>query len=279
MNTPGTDEAQLSPRGTAPPPTLIAISLKLYFDVPRTRTWCEQVAALASTHPVVTTGATELVVLPSLPSLPVATAALAGSAVRLGAQDLFHEDRGAFTGATSGADLRGVGCTYVEVGHFERRTLFGENDQVVALKTQAAWRNQLTPILCIGESSNGSVDESVSYCVHKLQSALATHLDSDLDTGLDPPARGLVLAYEPSWAIGAEEPAAPEHVVAVVREVRAWLADHRFSIPTRIIYGGSAGVGLLTDLGTAVDGLFLGRFAHDTSALSKILDETVHEPA
>ncbi len=279
MNTPGTDEAQLSPRGTTPPPTLIAVSLKLYFDVPRTRTWCEQVASLASTHPAITTGATELVVLPSLPALPVATAALAGSPVRLGAQDLFHEDRGAFTGATSGADLRRVGCTYVEVGHFERRTLFGEDDRTVALKTRAAWRNKLTPILCIGELSNGSLDESVTSCVHQLQSALGTHLYTDPHTDLDLPSRRLVLAYEPSWAIGGSEPAAPDHVVAVAREVRLWLADHCPSIPTRIIYGGSAGVGLLTDLGTAVDGLFLGRFAHDITGLSKILDETVHEPA
>lgn len=266
MNAPGTDEARhLVAPATAAASTLIAISLKLYFDVPRTRSWCEQVASLASIHPVVVAGATEVVVLPSLPALPAAVAALAGSGVRLGAQDLFHEDRGAFTGAISGADLRGVGCTYVEVGHFERRALFGEDDRLVALKTQAAWRNRLIPILCIGETSRQSVDASVVQCVRQLELVLPSDLGG---------AGPLVLAYEPSWAIGAAEPAAPDHVVAVIRDVRTWLANHRAHVPARIIYGGSAGVGLLSDLGAAVDGLFLGRFAHDTTALAQILDES-----
>ncbi len=266
MNAPETDEARHPvPPVTASGPTLIAISLKLYFDVARTRSWCEQVASLARSHPVVRAGGTEVVVLPSLPALPVAIAALAGSGVRLGAQDLFHEDRGAFTGATSGADLHGVGCTYVEVGHFERRTLFAEDDRLLALKIRAAWRNRLIPILCIGETSEQSVDASVVQCVRQLEAVLPTDLDR---------AGPLVVAYEPSWAIGAAEPAAPHHVAAVIREVRAWLAHHRARVPTRIIYGGSAGVGLLSDLGAAVDGLFLGRFAHDTTALARILDES-----
>jgi len=255
-----------SPAGSGP--ALVAVSLKLYFDVPRTQTWCEQVAAHAGAHPVVTTGATEVVVLPSLPALPVAAAALAGSRVRLGAQDLFYEDRGAFTGATSGADLREVGCTYVEVGHYERRVVFGEDDHVIALKTRAAWRNRLTPILCIGETSKQTVDASVAECVQQLDAVLPTGVDGLDRTG------SLVLAYEPSWAIGAAEPAEPDHVVAVIGEVRTWLAEHRAAVPARIIYGGSAGVGLLTVLASAVDGLFLGRFAHDTTALAQILDES-----
>lgn len=266
MNTPGTDHLEPpSSCGATPATALIAVSLKLYFDVERTRSWCEEVASLAMRTPSVTTGATELVVLPTLPALPAAATALTGSRVELGAQDLFQEDRGAFTGAVSGADLRDIGCTYVEVGHVERRTVFGEDDRVVALKTRAAWRNGLTPILCVGESRRLSIDASVSRCVQQLDSALPHDLAG---------ATHLVVAYEPSWAIGANESAGPDHVAAVVAELRAWLAHERPLLAVRIIYGGSAGVGLLTALGTAVDGLFLGRFAHDTTALRRILDET-----
>lgn len=244
--------------------TIIAVSLKLYFDVPHTRSWCEEVAVIARTHPAITAGTTQLLVLPSVVALAAATEALAGTPVLIGAQDLFHHDRGPFTGTVSGTDLRQVGCTYVEVGHLERRTLFGDSDEIVALKTSAAWRNDLTPLLCIGETQQESIDLSARECLRQL----ATAIPDDL-----PRPATVLVAYEPAWAIGADRPADSAHVRAVVSEIRAWLANRRPTITARIIYGGSAGVGLLTELGDTVDGLFLGRFAHDTTVLTAILDE------
>jgi len=245
-------------------PTIIAVSLKLYFDVPRTRSWCEEVAAIAHTHPAIIDGTTELLVLPSVVALAAATEAMAGTPVRIGAQDLFHEDRGAFTGAVSGTDLREVGCTYVEVGHLERRTVFGDDDRIVALKTRAAWRNDLIPLLCIGETRKDTTHASIVECMRQLDSALPEDLRLSAT---------VLVAYEPAWAIGASRPADSAHVRAVVSRVRTWLATHRPGLTARVIYGGSAGVGQLTELGDVVDGLFLGRFAHDTTALAAILDE------
>jgi triosephosphate isomerase len=88
-----------------------------------------------------------LIVLPSFPSLPEVLSIFAGTAVEVGAQDLFWEDRGPYTGAVSGADLRQIGCSYVEVGHVERRRVFGEDNKVASRKLTAALRNGLTPII------------------------------------------------------------------------------------------------------------------------------------
>lgn len=267
MSTPP-EPTEPSPSPAAPEArTLIAVSLKLYFDIPSTLTWCHEVAAIAKAQASTINTPPEIVVLPSLPAIETAASGLSGSGVGLGAQDLFHEDRGPFTGAVSGADLKQIGCAYVEVGHFERRTIFGESDRTVGLKTRAAWRNGLTPILCVGETSQDSIDASVAQCVQQLASAIPM----DLTEGAP-----IVVAYEPSWAIGAAAPAGPDHIAAVTREVAAWLAGNRPSVVARVIYGGSAGVGLLSALGDAVDGLFLGRFAHDTKALDRILDEAAH---
>ncbi|MBU2666346.1 triose-phosphate isomerase [Actinoplanes bogorensis] len=241
-----------------PARTFLAVSLKMYFDPARTLEWTAGVAELARTHPAVTGGHVDLVVLPSLPVLGSVVELLAGTGVAVGAQDLFHLDRGAYTGAVSGADLRQLGCAYAEVGHFERRTIFGEDDRMIRRKMVAARRNDLIPLLCVGESRAVSVDEAVSECVGQLEAAVGRD---------DIP---LVVAYEPTWAIGAAEPAGPTHVKAVTAEIRAWLGDR----DARVIYGGSAGNGLLTELDGAVDGLFLGRSAHRVPALRSILDET-----
>jgi triosephosphate isomerase len=186
--------------------------------------------------------------------------------IEVGAQDLHWEDTGPFTGEVSGAELAEVGCTMVEVGHAERRSLFGETDEIVARKTLAALRNGLAPVLCIGEPERGAPEQAAALCIRQLESALA-------------PARAsavggrLLVAYEPVWAIGAAEPATPEHVTAVCRTLRDHLDGDESFPGARVIYGGSAGPGLLPRIAADVDGMFLGRFAHDPSAVRRILDE------
>ncbi|GAA2201253.1 triose-phosphate isomerase family protein [Sinomonas flava] len=247
-------------------PIVLGVSLKLYLDVENTVQWSKAVSELARTHPAVEQGRVRLFVLPSLPALPGVRDALAGTPVGVGAQDLFWEDRGAFTGAISGADLKAIGCAYAEVGHAERRGLFGDDDEAVRRKLAAALRNGLTPILCVGETTKSDPTAAAVETAKELASAIA---------GLPPSAsvHELIVAYEPRWAIGQAEPAAAEHVGVVILELRRRLeADSRIRSAS-ILYGGSAQPGTLSTLAGRVNGLFLGRFAHDPGRLALILDE------
>lgn len=248
--------------------TVIGVSLKLYLDVAETELWARRVAEIVRWHPAIAAGSVGMFVLPSLPALPGVREALAGTGVEVGAQDLFWEERGPFTGAVSGADLRSIGCTMAEIGHLERRRVFGEDDRVINLKTAAAYRTGLTPVLCVGEARAGDAASAGDEVLAQLESALY---------GIPRPdgSAELVVAYEPQWAIGATEAADAGHVAAVVRVIRDALRAHPWLAAARVIYGGSAGPGVLTDLGAEVDGLFLGRYAHDPDALERVLDETV----
>jgi len=244
------------------PSTTIGVSLKMYFAHARTLEWIDAVASLALSHPAIRAGDVELFVIPTFVSIPEAVERLAGTGVLVGAQDLATEDSGAFTGEVSGVELAEVGVTVVEIGHAERRSLFGETDQVVAAKAAAALRNGLTPVLCIGESAAGEPADAAAECLRQLVSAVE-----------GAPEGRLIVAYEPVWAIGAAEPAAPDYI----RAVCALLGKAVSGLPGRsgsvVIYGGSAGPGLLSELGDDVDGLFLGRFAHDPAALRAVIDE------
>jgi len=244
----------------------IGVSLKMYFDHPQTLRWCEQVGALAAQHPAVVSGALELAVLPSLPALVPVSQILDGASVRLGAQDLFWEDCGPYTGEVGGAYLRQVGCTYAEIGHAERRRIFHEDDAILRAKVDAAVRNNLTPIVCVGEREPVPAAQAADVCIGQLQAMVA----QVLQTG---PPRRIVVAYEPEWAIGAQRPAAVSHISGVGLALKQWLDAQEALAGSQVIYGGSAGPGLLTELGHAVDGLFLGRFAHEPEALRGILDE------
>ena len=257
---------------SADPPGVAAltlgVSLKMYFGHARTLEWSTEVARLAAAHPAITSGSTELVVLPTFPALVPTREALSGTAVRLGAQDLATEDSGAFTGEVSGTELAEIGCTFVEVGHAERRRLFGESDAVVAAKVLAALRNGLTPLICVGEPERGAADAAAEECV--------AELDRVLGAARAAGHRGrVVVAYEPHWAIGAPEPAPAEHIATVCGRLTAHLGADGPGGSDRVVYGGSAGPGLLTALDGAVRGLFLGRMAHDPAAVATILDETL----
>jgi triosephosphate isomerase len=247
----------------------IGISLKMYFGQRQTTDWCHAVAALAARHPAVARRAVELFVLPSAPLIDPVLRIFAGTPVRVGAQNLSAADRGAFTGETSGALLREMGCRYAEVGHAERRRLFGEDDLTVAAKVAACWRNELIPVLCVGEPSESAPPEALRACVAEAAEVL------DRAAGGRP---GLVvMAYEPHWAIGKAEPAPVAHITHVCAGLRTWLAGREEFAGSRVIYGGSAGPGLLTSVRGSADGLFLGRFAHDPAALEAILDEAATE--
>lgn len=245
-------------------PTLVGVSLKMYFGYAQTLDWIARVRDLALVHPAITSGSVELFVVPGFLAAAAAVDLLENTAVSVGAQDLAANDRGAFTGEVSGTELAELGVRLVEVGHAERRSLFVETDAVVAQKTAAALRNGLTPVLCVGEAVRSSVQDAAAECLRQVTSALA-----------DAPRGRVIVAYEPVWAIGAAEPADAEYVREVCALLRASVADRADSA---VIYGGSAGPGLLARLGAEVDGVFLGRFAHDIAALERVLDEAGARP-
>lgn len=251
-----------------PATTLLGVSLKMYFTHRQTIDWCGRVAQLAGPQGNRLPTGVELFVMPSFVSLQAAAVQLENSTVRLGAQDLHWEDSGAYTGEVSPVELLDIGCKYVEVGHAERRSLFGENDHVVSAKMAAALRNGLTPVLCIGEEEKNGLTAAKAECVRQLHAAVDGQLERLREGG-----SRLVIAYEPVWAIGASTPASDDHIRAICDELRSWLHNEGIESVTNIIYGGSAGPGLLSRLGSSVDGLFLGRFAHDTDSLAAIITE------
>jgi len=242
----------------------IGVSLKTYLGHAQTIAWAEAVADIARDHPAVTSGAVELFVAPTFPSLVPVRAALAGSGVLLAAQDLAEEDAGPFTGEVSGAELAEIGVDLVEIGHAERRSLFHEDDATVARKVRAAFRNHLRPLVCVGEATRAS------------RPAAIEDVTGQLDRAVSPDAAGpVVVAYEPVWAIGAAEPAPDDHIVGVLAGITEHLERRPELAGSVVVYGGSAGPGLLTRGRGRIGGLFLGRFAHDPAAVRTILDEAL----
>ncbi|OQW34317.1 MAG: triose-phosphate isomerase [Nitrospira sp. SG-bin1] len=178
----------------------------------------------------------ELVVAPPFTALESVRRALGASApIQLGAQDMFWEDHGAYTGEISAPMLKDLGCRYVILGHSERRTLFGEQGDLIQKKVRAALKHGLRPILCIGESlaqrENGSTDDVLT---RQLRESL-----SDLTTEA---LASVTIAYEPVWAIGTGKSATVEQAVAAHRTIRDVLGAIRTSSVadcTRVLYGGS----------------------------------------
>jgi triosephosphate isomerase len=243
----------------------IGVSLKMYFDPAETLTWSRRVAELAVSHPALRDGAVELFVLPAAPLIASVVETFRGTPVGVGAQDLFWADRGAYTGGISGADLKALGCEYVEVGHSERRLHFGEDDAIAALKLEAAFRNGLTPVICVGERRHVEPYLAGQECVRQLE-----RLFAGVPVAATP---RFIVAYEPEWAIGATSAADADGIREVSRSITEWLSGRAPESSAGVIYGGAAGPGLLSEVGGAVNGLFLGRRAHDPAALSEILDE------
>lgn len=178
----------------------------------------------------------DVVIAPPFTALESARNALGPSSwLSLSAQDLHWETHGAFTGEVSAPMLRDLGCRYVIVGHSERRTLFGERDEHVHKKVQAALRHGISPILCVGESlAEREAGRTESVVTAQLSSGLAGLASQDLAT--------VTIAYEPIWAIGTGRAATTEHAVTVHRSIRLCLEtswDNKTASATRILYGGS----------------------------------------
>lgn len=221
----------------------------------------------------------EVVICPPAPFLIPVKEAIEGSPVKLGAQGVFWEERGGFTSQISPLILKDLGCEYVIIGHSETRGRFGvgsvkeellsyfsETDETVNLKTLAALKVGLKPIICVGETISerraGKQDEIVSY---QVQMALSNVEDID----------GVVIAYEPVWAIGTGEFCDPEEanrIIGLIRsKVREMFGDKADEV--RILYGGSVDPSNIASFmeKEEIDGALVGRASAKADSFAKII--------
>ena len=177
----------------------------------------------------------EVLLAPPFLTIPSVSQALAGSSILLGAQNLHFETKGAFTGEVSGPMLQVFGVTHVIIGHSERRHIFKETDELIAKRLGGAIANQMTPILCIGETlEQRDHGDTLRVVLGQLQADLAV-------TSVEKSAH-LVVAYEPVWAIGTGRNATPQQAQEVHAAIRVALRDHfgnEKGDAIRILYGGS----------------------------------------
>lgn len=225
------------------------------------RTLLESLLAALAQKPLPDVG-----VCPPFPYIPQIGALLADTPIRWGAQTVSEHRVGAYTGQVSAPMLRDLGCTYVIVGHSERRQYCGETDEQVVLQAVAALDSGLSPIICIGESADEeAAGQTLAIIDRQLAPVLAT-LGGVADEGAS-----LVIAYEPVWAIGTGKTPTPEGVQTVHAHIRQRLIAAGL-VQTRILYGGSVKGGNAGTLFTLpdVDGGLIGGAALDAQDFSTI---------
>jgi len=208
----------------------IAGNWKMHKTIPEA---VDMVKALKEASPQLTDA--ELVVIPPYTMLNEVKKVTEGSSVQLGAQNLFWEEKGAFTGEISPPMLKDAGCQYATIGHSERRQYFGETNETVNKKVKAALAHELTPIMCIGESLE---EREKGNTMEKVE----TQINSGLEGLGKEEIRRIVIAYEPIWAIGTGLTATPsqaEEVHSFIREKLAEKYGNEITSYAIILYGGS----------------------------------------
>ena len=214
--------------------------------------------------------AVEVVVLPPFTALRSVQTLVTGDklAIGFGGQDLSPHDSGAYTGDVSGPMLAALACGFVLVGHSERRTVHGEDDALVNAKVKAALAQGITPILCVGEGLEVRRERGhVAHC--------SSQLDAALDGVSAEQLRGIVIAYEPVWAIGTGEVATPEDAQEVCGALRARLAERlgrETAEAVRILYGGSVKAANTAGImaGADIDGALVGGASLDADEFAQI---------
>lgn len=176
----------------------------------------------------------EVVLCPSMLALQSISLQINHRQFKLGAQNCYWRDEGAFTGEVSASQLRGV-VNYVIVGHSERRNIFGDRERDIRAKVQAVVRNQMIPVLCVGETAQQRVDHETKHVIHEqIISGLANLTSEEVAK--------VVIAYEPVWAIGNGDSAKPTEVEPVVELIHSQikaLYGKKAAESVRILYGGS----------------------------------------
>ncbi|MFQ6081847.1 MAG: triose-phosphate isomerase [Candidatus Aminicenantia bacterium] len=213
----------------------------------------------------------EVVVIPPFTSLSEIKKIIIGSEIKLGAQNVFWKEKGAFTGEVSPVMLSDIGCQYVIVGHSERREHFGETDESVNLKIKSALRHSLMPIFCIGETlEERKKKKTISKIDHQIEEGLKGISEEEI--------KKIVIAYEPIWAIGTGQTATPEQAQKVHNFIRQKLAQKygkRIASYAIILYGGSVKpentYSLIKE--KDIDGALIGGASLEAESFGKIIKE------
>ena len=212
----------------------------------------------------------EVVVAPTTLTLQSLSLQINRRIARLAAQNCYWRDHGAYTGEVPAAHLRGI-ADYVLIGHSERRYIFIESDKDIRLKVQAAIRNRLQPILCVGETAQErALGETRDVLADQLTSGLANVTAEELDR--------IVIAYEPIWAIGTGDNAKPVDVKKATQMIRqhvAHLYGKKAAEEVRILYGGSITVDSAADYLaiSGLDGLLVGAASLDIHQFTEIIEK------
>lgn len=211
----------------------------------------------------------DIMIAPTYTALAAVSAVIYQGPVALGAQNLFWEPEGAYTGEISASMLKAVGCTYCIIGHSERRQYFAETDQTVNKKIRAAIEAQLIPVFCVGETEKEQeAKQTFSILDKQVQKGLEGLVSEDLDT--------LVIAYEPVWAIGTGKTATDDQAQEVHQFIRSLVEKaygKALSESMRILYGGSVKPGNIAGLMDMpdIDGALVGGASLDAESFSQIV--------
>jgi triosephosphate isomerase len=210
-----------------------------------------------------------VIVAPPFTSIYTVAAVLMGSGIHVAAQNLHDKQAGAFTGEISAGMLVDAGCEYVIVGHSERRTIFGEKDDVINRKLKAAISSGLKPIFCIGETlEEREAGRTFAVIERQIKEGLNNFTADDI--------KSIVIAYEPVWAIGTGRTATPEQaqeVHACIRTVMGKIYGDDLAGLLHVIYGGSVNPGTIGGLmaQTDIDGALVGGASLDVESFVKII--------
>lgn len=215
--------------------------------------------------------AVDVAIIPPFTDIRSIQTLIDGDRLRLtyGAQDLSPEASGAFTGDISGSMLHKLGCTYVLVGHSERRAIHDESDALVNRKMKAALAHEMVPIMCVGEEL--SVRESGTHVSHVVR-----QIRAGVESLTKPDLKKIVIAYEPVWAIGTGKVATPEdaqEVCAAIREEMENIASAQIAQTMRILYGGSVKSSNVREIMAQpdVDGALVGGASLDPQEFANII--------
>ncbi len=212
----------------------------------------------------------DVIICPPFINLETAKALLKNSTIKLGAQNLYFEESGAFTGEISAQMLKSVGCEFVIIGHSERRTIFGENDKVVNKKIKTAIKNGLKPIFCVGET----LEEREKGETFRIIETQITDGLNGIDEG---ELENLIVAYEPVWAIGTGRNATPQQAQEVhsfIRGLISKLYSQTFATQLVIQYGGSVKADNAKELLSQpdIDGALVGGACLKADSFVKIIE-------
>ena len=215
--------------------------------------------------------AVDVAIIPPFTDIRSIQTLIDGDRLRLtyGAQDLSPEASGAFTGDIAGSMLHKLGCTFVLIGHSERRAIHGESDALINRKIKAALANEIIPIFCVGEElANRESGAHVSHVIRQVRAGLEGFTKPEL--------KKIVIAYEPVWAIGTGKVATPEdaqEVCAAIREEIENIGSAEIASNMRILYGGSVKSSNIAEImkKSDVDGALIGGASLDPEELAKIV--------